>query len=411
MTSVTATTTFSDAAPGRRVDLDWIRICAFGLLILYHVGMFYVTWDWHVKSPSASHAIEPLMYLTSPWRLTLLFLVSGAATAFMASKMGAGALTWSRIWRLLPPLLLAMLVIVPPQSWYEIYEKAPQLSEAYPGFWVKYATASGGWCHPVTGECLITPTWNHMWFVAYLLVYSLVLGLLLAVARGGLERLGAGLERTLRGWGLLLWPIAFLAAARVGLLPLFEVTHALVDDWYNHAVSFAAFMLGFLLARREAFWAEVSRRRWLALALWIVAYAVFTPYAWAYRGEDVNPPEALRTAMRVVWAAGQWAAIVAVLGFGRLWFAKDGPVRRYLTDAVFTFYLVHQTIIVVAAHHLAQLGLPLAVEVPVLVATTFGGCWLTYEAVRRVGFLRPWFGLKPLPRRRVSEERLASEMA
>ena len=32
-------------------------------------------------------------------------------------------------------------------------------------------------------------------------------------------------------------------------LPMFEVTHALVDDWYNHAVSFAAFLFGFLLLK------------------------------------------------------------------------------------------------------------------------------------------------------------------
>ena len=38
----------------RRYDLDWVRIGAFMLLILYHVGMYYVTWDWHVKSPHAS---------------------------------------------------------------------------------------------------------------------------------------------------------------------------------------------------------------------------------------------------------------------------------------------------------------------------------------------------------------------
>jgi glucan biosynthesis protein C len=64
----------------RRYDLDWVRIGAFMLLILYHVGMYYVDWDWHVKSPHASAAIEPLMMLTSPWRLSLLFLVSGVAT-------------------------------------------------------------------------------------------------------------------------------------------------------------------------------------------------------------------------------------------------------------------------------------------------------------------------------------------
>ena len=57
----------------RRYDLDWIRICAFGVLILYHVGMYYVTWDWHVNSPHASHALEPFMLLSAPWRLSLLF--------------------------------------------------------------------------------------------------------------------------------------------------------------------------------------------------------------------------------------------------------------------------------------------------------------------------------------------------
>ena len=64
----------ADQLAERRYDLDWVRIGAFLLLILYHTGMYYVTWDWHVKSPHAAPAIEPLMLLTSPWRLSLLFL-------------------------------------------------------------------------------------------------------------------------------------------------------------------------------------------------------------------------------------------------------------------------------------------------------------------------------------------------
>src|SRR5262249_10090149 len=72
----------------RRYDLDWVRIGAFILLIFYHVGMYYVTWDWHVKSPYSSHAVEPLMMLTQPWRLSLLFLVSGVATAYLLERQG-----------------------------------------------------------------------------------------------------------------------------------------------------------------------------------------------------------------------------------------------------------------------------------------------------------------------------------
>ena len=87
---MTAQNLFKEDLGPRRYDLDWVRIGAFMLLILYHVGMYYVTWDWHVKSPHASGTIEPLMMLTSPWRLSLLFLVSGVATAYLLARQGAG---------------------------------------------------------------------------------------------------------------------------------------------------------------------------------------------------------------------------------------------------------------------------------------------------------------------------------
>lgn len=67
----------------RRHDLDWLRVIAFGLLLLYHVGMYYVTWDWHVKSPTTQLMLEPVMLLSSPWRISLLLLISGVATAFV----------------------------------------------------------------------------------------------------------------------------------------------------------------------------------------------------------------------------------------------------------------------------------------------------------------------------------------
>lgn len=172
----------------RRYDLDWLRIAAFGVLILYHVGMFYVSWDWHVKSSRASEAIEPLMQLVNPWRLTLLFLISGAATRFMADKMSVWTLTASRMGRLWPPLLLAIFVVVPPQCYYEVFEALQAMGRANPAaspwlqdFYHKYVTASGHWCD--ADGCLTTPTYNHMWFVAYLVLYTLALIPLLPLLR------------------------------------------------------------------------------------------------------------------------------------------------------------------------------------------------------------------------------------
>jgi len=385
--------------PDRRYDLDWIRVGAFFLLILYHVGMFYVPWDWHVKSPHPVEELTLAMFLTNPWRLTLLFLVSGAATRFMADKVTVGKLTGARIARLLPPLLFAMFVIVPPQSYYEIVEYVAAHPGApttiYDNFWVRYVTASGNWC--AGKECLVTPTWNHMWFVAYLLFYTLVLaGLLLVWKRLG-AHVQAAVETVLRGPGLILWPILFLGLLRATLYPRFGETHALVGDYYVHAVSFSAFLLGFGLAKSDLLRRRLIAARWPAVVLAVAGYLGWATYAWIYRADDANPPEALRLVMRFVYATDTWCSIAAILGFGAKHLNRDAPALRYLTLGVFPFYLIHQTLIVVMAHHLAKLNLYQPLEAAILIVLTFAGCFATYELARRIPGVRILFGLKGQP--------------
>ena len=382
----------SDLSLDRRHDLDWIRVGAFGLLILYHVGMFYVPWDWHVKSPHTVEWLEPVMQLTNPWRLTLLFLVSGAATRFMADKMAPGALAKLRTARLLAPLILAMVLIVPPQSYYELIEQAPEFVDSYLTFWGKYLTASGHWCRG--DDCLITPTWNHMWFVAYLFVYTMLLAMLLWLAPKVLKAAERALDR-LPVWVLIAAPVVVLAAYRVVLGA--EISHDLIDDWYNHAVSLSAFLFGFLTAKSPGVKAGFEKARWAAFGLWLVSWAGWATYAWMWRGDDAVPPEALRQAMRCVYALNSWMAIAAVLGFGARHLTKGGPLLTWLTLAVFPFYIIHQTVIVVAGHHLAKLGLWQPLEALLLIAITVAGCLLTNEVARRTPLLRPLFGLKPQP--------------
>jgi hypothetical protein len=53
---------------------------------------------------------------------------------------------------------------------------------------------------------------------------------------------------------LLIVPSLAFAVYRIALLPGFPSTHALFGDWYNHALYATVFLLGFLLARADAFW-------------------------------------------------------------------------------------------------------------------------------------------------------------
>jgi glucan biosynthesis protein C len=386
-------TAFRADLDGRRYDLDWVRIVAFLLLILYHTGMYYVTWDWHVKSPHASSAIEPLMMLTSPWRLALLFLVSGVATGYLLERQGVRAFIGQRSLRLLVPLVFGMLVIVPPQSYLEVVEKV-SYTGSFAEFWRLYVTGYHGFCRG--GDCLIIPTWNHLWFVAYLWVYTVLLFVVFRWWPAGIERLRALAERSLAGWRAIVLPIAWLAAARL-TLGGFESTHALVDDWYNHAVYLPVFVAGFALAGTRSPWVALERFRWHALGLAVLGWAALIAY---YHGPyaHVLPPDAVRFPMRAVYAAEQWLAIAAALGFARRHLNRDCAARRYLTTAIFPVYILHQTVIVVLAHSLKPVALAPALEGPLLVAATAALCFLGYEAIRRAGALRPLFGLARLER-------------
>ncbi len=378
----------------RRHDLDWVRVCAFGLLVLYHVGMYYVSWDWHVKSPQAGEALEPFMMLTSPWRLSLLFVVSGAATAFLLGKSPKGFLG-ARSWRLLVPVIFGMLVIVPPQSYYEVLDSGYPggYQDGYLAFWGRYLRADSTFCD--SDGCLLVPTWNHLWFVVYLWVYTAAVWLVAKLAPQAWPKLSAGLARALSGWGALVWPVLLLAATRMALVARFEQTHALVDDWYNHAQYFSVFLIGFLMARTAGFWESLQRLRWVSLAAAAVSYVFVIWYFFGSGYSDANPaPDGFRVFQRSIWALNQWTTIAAIFGFAYRFRNADNAALRYLTPAVFPVYILHQTVTVIAAYQLRPLSIPPLAEGLLLIALTYAVCFAGYEIVRRIGVLRPLFGLK-----------------
>lgn len=371
--------------------LDWIRIFAFCVLIFYHTGMYYVTWDWHVKSPFASSAIEPLMILSSPWRLGLLFMISGVATAFMLKKFRIGTLLKQRSWRLLVPLVFGMFVIVPPQAYFEVVEKVAYQG-SYGDFMRLYLARYHGFCRG--DDCLIMPTWNHLWFVAYLWVYTMIGGLIAWLLGARFNAIADALGRLLSGWRLIVLPVAVLALARFTLADRFEATHALVDDWYNHAQYFFLFALGALMAAQTQLWAKMEALRWTSLALWLASWALIVCY-WSIPEALANTPEVTqwKPVFRTIYCLCQWAPILTVCGFGRRHLNFDSAKRRYLTEAVFPVYILHQTLIVTMAHWMKPIKLAPSIEGVFLIVLTFAISFGVFEVVRRIAVLRPLFGL------------------
>lgn len=379
------------ASATRHYALDWLRIIVFMLLIFYHIGMYFNTEGWHAKSVHANDAMEPLMWLSSPWRLPLLFFISGVAVRFLGDKLGAGRFALDRSWRLFPVILFGMYVIVAPQTYAEL--RSAGVIE--PGFIDFYRHYAGQWGGPWEVH---TPTWNHLWYVVYLFVYCLMLAPLLPLLRGVADSraLQAAGRFAASGWAgtlaLIALPLIPFLVIRFTLAEAFPTTHDLIEDWANHAGSLTILLYGYAFARNDALWRAVDRAFPVVAVLTGVLFAgLFAAYS---NIDWVVAREPLLWVARIARIVFAWTIILTLLGAARRWLTSDGPARRYLTQAVFPWYILHQTITVTAGFALRDAGLGVWSEFAILVAVTAGGCALGYEIIRRIPPLRPVMGLK-----------------
>lgn len=373
----------AESAPtNRRTDLDWLRVLLFSGLIVYHLALMYAAWSpFAVKSDHREGWVEIAMLTTHPWRMCLLFLISGVATRFATDKLGTSKLFISRSVQLLPPLLFGLAFIVPIQGYLGLVDNF-DYRKGYFAFLAELFTSG----HTVVfeGRRFIIPVYAHLWFVAYLWIYVMGLGLMLRFAPRLIAAAQARVERALSGVGLLMWPLALLLIFRLTLFPIFSVTLELTDDWYNHAVSASMFLLGFLIARSEKVWDSVVAMRWPALVMGGAAFAAYGALAWAAQGspefvERSNP------VMHFLYPVERWGGIVAVLGFARRALTWRPKALNYLNGGMFTYYIVHQPALLYLMYKIKPLGLHPGVEFGLVLAGATAMCGVAYELARGMG--------------------------
>lgn len=368
---------------GRNYGLDWLRIGAFGLLILYHIGMFFVIWPFHLKTAHPISWLEWPMLAVNPWRLLLLFTISGIVSrSLMKKRASPKGFAIGRTWRLLLPLLAGIMIVVVPQPWVQLKDQGAYSDSLFHFWFYDYAEFGASRGTPL-------PTWNHLWFIAYLWAYSMAFAALSYLPQRQRARLQHIFNKLFSGWSLFILPIMWLFLARVLLYPSFGETHAFVDDPYAHSIYIFAFFFGAGFAQSHRAWNDIVGH-WkpiLAAAFFGLA-ANFWIKACGGHSFLTGMAEA---ATRSFFT---WSIMLALLALSQVYLNHDGPKRRYLTEAVFPYYIVHQTILLLAGYQLKQLAVGPAVEFVGMLLATLAGCALTFEIARHISWLRPFLGLK-----------------
>jgi len=387
----------------RRHDIDALRVLAFGLLILYHLGMLYVgptsDWTFHLKSSYIADWLRYPMLASNFWRMDLLFLISGMAVHFLRGRLTLPALAWKRTTRLLLPLLFSMAVVIPIQPYVQGVANG-LVAPGFGHFLLRYWTG-GPWPEGAFDGWRYGFTWNHLWYLPYVWIYTLLLiALLPALESGPGQRIIAALHR-LRGWPLLLLPALPLFAYNLLLAARFPQTHALIGDWYAHAGYATVFFYGYIIGTHPALWSELARLRHRSLGMAVFCFAAFVlmdqMHDALHLSASVMPPYHL--CMRALRFLYMWGTIAAVLGWGHHYLNRPFRWLPYAREAVFPWYILHQSVMLALAYWLIPLKLGPVLEPTLTLLGTVAGCALLHEyVIRRTRWLRPLFGLDAKPR-------------
>jgi glucan biosynthesis protein C len=367
----------------RRHDLDWLRVIVFGLLILYHVGMFFVPWGFHIKNNIIYPEIRWPMLFVNQWRLPILFVISGMGTFYALAKRSGGQFAKERIQRLLLPLVIGILLIVPPQVYFERLDKG-QFSGGYFDFWPSKAFIG---VYPEGNF-----SWHHLWFLPYLLLFSLVLIPVFLYLRQNPNTWILRKMRVLAGktFGLF-WLIIPLYVWESLLEPFFPSTHALWGDWFNVVNYITLFFYGFLLISvKDVFWKTVMENRRKYFYMGLAGFTLMIGLRILYA--DSTLIHFIEAWFKVI---NLWAWILALFGYAAAYLNRPSKSLTYANEAVYPFYILHQTITIAIGYYLMHLAWGFWPKFLLMVVGTFGISWIIYEfGIRRWKWIRPLFGVK-----------------
>ncbi|KPK91086.1 MAG: hypothetical protein AMJ88_14610 [Anaerolineae bacterium SM23_ 63] len=371
----------------RRYDLDWLRVLAFSGVFLYHCSRFFDACSWNIKNSTTSPLVDTLKGIFDLWGMPLIFVVSGASI-FLALRPGGGVrFLRDRVWRLIVPLAIGILVLGPPQVYLERLTYG-EFQGSFPAFLPFYFR---DW-HIWGGNF----AWSgvHLWYLENLFLYTLVLlPLFAALKRQPGRRITEALGRLSARRGVI-----FLWALPLGLLlivvdPSGILRPAFSEDLTRLLIFWPFLVYGFLVFSEDQIRQAIIHQRRIALTIAIALTLVA-----AVLGDLEGPDVTLGLFALVMILGGLliWSSILAILGYGMCYLTYNHRLLSYANEAVLPFYILHQPVILILGYFIIPLPLTILAKYLIIAPLAFGITLGLYEfGIRRVNPVQRVFGLKP----------------
>ena len=367
--------------PGRRYDLDWLRVLLILSVFLFHSGRTFHWGDWHVFG-GTSPGLATVLAFMEMWMLPTIFVISAAAIWYSLGYRKVGRFVWSRVLRLFVPLMFGAFVLSPHQVYLERFTHGQfggTFIQWFPNYFQGLYGVEEGGNFAFHGM--------HLWYLMLLFFYSLLLLPLFLFLRSRVGRpLVRGIGAFLKTPGLI-YLLGFVLALPMAYINPDSILGLREFAGWNMVFYIIILFFGYVIFADERAQRAIVTQRYVSLLGGIALYLLFKGGLFIKSG-----PHKLWWWFQ--YTLSSWCFVLAILGFGMKCLKSTGPFLGYATEAVLPFYMLHQPVILLIALWVITLQIPVIAKYLLIIVVSFIGIMIPYEIIRRVNVLRFLFGMK-----------------
>jgi peptidoglycan/LPS O-acetylase OafA/YrhL len=387
----------------RRYDIDWLRIVAILGIFLTHSLRFFDTGSWHLKNIEQTFLVDSLRFVFIwVWVMELLFLLSGAASWYSLRSRNGGQYLVERVKRLLIPLYgVGMLVLLPPQLWFELVTNRG-LTDSFWRFLPQYFAGLPRDILFIAPRDFHSPSFlvpfgfpGHLWFLRWLFLISLITlpFLLYLKSEKGRRLIGKLASVCERPGGVFIFVVP-MAVFLIALRFLFEGERTWADFLYYMVF----FFIGYIMAAEPRFTESFKKHGWVCLVLWFVGvgglFVLVIGFGYKFPGHE---PFSLKYILfQIMYSIMSWSSVIFILSLGARYMNTKKGILTYSNEAVLPFYIFHQTVILCVGWFVIRMNMSMLPKFLIIAVVSFILIGILYEGfVRHFNWVRFLFGMRP----------------
>lgn len=377
--------------------LDWLRALVVFMLIFYHSSAIFLNFPWFINNVSSSNIAEAFSWLLDQFQMPLLFTIAGVAAWFSLGRRTGKKFFIERIWRLFIPLVFCMLILNVIMNYASfVYNNHGLLVTS--SFLTWYRT------YITTKFFPWQKSWSPgvLWFVWYLLIYTIVLLPVLIILRKNVSsniwlKIGEFFEK--QGMLIFLFALAFM--------PVFVELYPPPNFSSGFQVFYFIFffLYGFFLYSSEHMQRCIDKFGFFALITGIVSVILvmllifpaqsssfFGPAYWRVFGS--NGDTIGQTLYLILRGISCWFTIVGLIYLARKFLDFSNRFLRYANEIVLPFYLLHATYIVAIGYYVISWNMSILAKFVIIVLSSLAATLATIELFRQFNVTRFLLGMR-----------------